>query len=93
MNKQELIDTLAEQTNQSKADTLRFVNALVITIQDTLAQKDELAHVNISGLGNFSRKSRNERTGRNPKTGEAVSIPAKVVPYFTASKALKESVR
>jgi len=93
MNKAELIDTLAEQTNQSKADTLRFVNALVSTIQDTLAQKNELAHVHISGLGNFSRKSRNARTGRNPKTGEAVAVPAKVVPGFTASKALKEAVK
>jgi DNA-binding protein HU-beta len=93
MNKQELIDTIAEQTNQSKADTLRFVNALVTTIQDTLAQKNELANVNISGLGNFSRKSRNERTGRNPKTGETVNIPAKVVPVFVASKALKEAVK
>jgi nucleoid DNA-binding protein len=92
MNKSELIDTLAEQTNQSKADTLRFMNALVTTIQDTLAQKDELAHVHISGLGNFSRKSRNARIGRNPKTGEAVNIPAKVVPGFTSSTALKKVV-
>jgi len=93
MNKQELIDTLAEQTNQSKANTLRFMNALVLTIQEVLSQKDELAHVHIAGLGNFSRKSRNARTGRNPKTGEEIAIPAKFVPYFTASTALKEAVR
>jgi nucleoid DNA-binding protein len=92
MNKQELIDTLAEQTTQSKSDTLRFLNALVITIQNTLAQKDELATVNIPGIGCFSRASRAERIGRNPKTGEAVNIPAKVVPSFKAAKALKEAV-
>ena len=92
MNKQELIETLSKQTSQSKANTLRFLNALVTTIQDTLAQKDELAHVNISGLGNFSRKSRSERIGRNPKTGESVTIPAKIVPGFTASKGLKQIV-
>ena len=92
MNKIELIDALAAQTNQSKADILRFLNALVITVQDELSQKDELAHVNIPGLGNFSRQSRAERFGRNPKTGEPVTIPARAVPSFKASKALKEAV-
>jgi DNA-binding protein HU-beta len=92
MNKAELIDAVSIEAGQSKAEATRSINALIKIIKDTLAQKDELAHVHISGLGNFSRKSRAARTGRNPKTGEAVDIPAKVVPGFMASKALKEAV-
>ncbi len=93
MNKQELIEAVSIEAGQSKAETEKSINALVKIIKEVLSQKDELAHVHISGLGNFSRKSRNARTGRNPKTGEAVNIPAKVVPVFVASKALKEAVK
>ncbi len=93
MNKAELIEAVAKQTGRSKAEEQRSLEAVVKIIQDTLSQKDELAHVHISGLGNFSRKSLAARTGRNPQTGEAIAIPAKFAPKFVASKALKEAVK
>ena len=92
MNKVELIEAVSIEAGQSKVEAERSINALVKIIQQVLSQQDELAHVYISGLGNFNRKSRAKRLGCNPKTGDAVNIPAKIVPGFTASKALKEAV-
>ena len=89
MNKTELIAAIAEKTGLSKKDTERVVNATVATITENL-QKGE--KVSLSGFGIFEVKAREARVGRNPRTKEAIQIPATRLPAFKASKTLKDSV-
>ena len=89
MNKTELIAQVAEKTGLSKKDTESIINAAVDTIASTMAQGDK---VQLSGFGIFEVKDRQARVGRNPKTKEAIEIPASVVPTFKAGKALKDAV-
>ena len=90
MTKKELISAIAEKTKMTKKDTETMVNAIVEVISETLANGEEVA---ISGLGKFSVKERAERTGRNPQTGEAITIAASKVPAFKASKTLKDAIK
>jgi DNA-binding protein HU-beta len=89
MNKAELIDAVAASAGLSKADATRAVEATLSTITGTLSRGDTVALV---GFGTFAVKQRAARTGRNPKTGEEIRIPASKVPGFKAGKALKDSV-
>lgn len=89
MNKTELIAQVAEKTGLSKKDTESIVNAAVDTIAATMAQGDK---VQLSGFGIFEVKDRQARVGRNPKTKEAIEIPASRQPVFKPSKALKDIV-
>ncbi len=89
MNKAELIDAVAASTGLSKADATRAVESTLSTVSGALSRGDSVALV---GFGTFSVKQRAARTGRNPKTGAAIQIPASKVPGFKAGKALKESV-
>ena len=89
MNKAELIEAVAESADLSKADATRAVDALTQTISDTL-KKDE--QVSIVGFGTFSLRKRAARSGRNPRTGETISIKASNVPGFKPGKALKDAV-
>ena len=89
MNKAELIEAIAESADLSKADATRAVDALTQTITDTL-KKDE--QVSIVGFGTFSLRKRAARSGRNPRTGETISIKASNVPGFKPGKALKDAV-
>lgn len=89
MNKTELIAQVAEKTGLSKKDTERVINTAVETIAATMAQGDK---VQLSGFGIFEVKQRQARVGRNPKTKEAIEIPASRQPVFKASKALKDIV-
>ena len=68
---------------------LRVTSSAFETIGEALAKHEE---VRIAGFGTFGTKNRPARTGRNPRTGEAVSIPASVAPAFRAGKALEEAV-
>ena len=89
MNKTELIAIAAENTGMTKKDTERVMNAAIDAITAALVKGEK---VQLSGFGTFEIKEREERIGRNPRTKEAVTIPATRVPAFKASKALKDNV-
>jgi len=65
------------------------VNTILSVIGDALAEGD---HVELRGFGSFTTKSRHARVGRNPKTGESIMVPAKIVPHFKPGKSLRERV-
>ena len=89
MNKAELIAAVAEKAGLSKKDSEAAVNAALDAITAALQEGDK---VQLVGFGSFEVKSRAARTGRNPKTKEAIEIPASKVPVFKAGKALKDVV-
>lgn len=89
MNKLELIQEVSERTGLAKKDAEKAVNAVLDTVADTLAQGDK---VQLIGFGSFETKTREARMGRNPKTKEAIEIPATTAPVFKAGKALKDRV-
>lgn len=89
MNKTELIDAVAEGADISKAAATRAVDTVLDSISKSLASGNQ---VTLVGFGTFSVKDRAARTGRNPRTGEPIDIPAAKVPGFKAGKALKDAV-
>ena len=89
MNKSELIDAVAEGADISKAAAARAVDAMFDAVSTALKNDDS---VNLVGFGTFIVRERAARTGRNPRTGEAISIAASKVPAFKAGKALKDAV-
>ena len=89
MNKTELINAAAEKAGLSRKDTERVLNAALETITTTLA---EGGRVQLSGFGIFEVKEREARVGRNPRTKEAIEIPASKAPVFKASSAMKGAV-
>ncbi len=88
MNKKELVALMAEKGNLRKKDAELALNAIVEVITEALKKEDR---VEIRGFGTFLMKRRSERTARNPKTGEVIKIPAKLVPVFKPGKELKEA--
>jgi DNA-binding protein HU-beta len=90
MNKPELIDTIASHSNLTKSDAGRALDALIKTIESTLKAGDSIALV---GFGTFEVKERAERTGRNPQTGQPITIAASKSPSFKPGKALKDAVQ
>ncbi|MBW2569169.1 MAG: integration host factor subunit beta [Deltaproteobacteria bacterium] len=89
MNKLETISALKKEVNISKAEAARVVQVFFDSMADTLAQGER---VEIRGLCSFFVKEYEGYTGRNPKTGEKVSIIPKKLPFFKAGKELKERV-
>ena len=89
MNKTDLITAAAVKSGLSKKDAERVVNALLDTVTASLAKGEK---VQISGFGIFETKEREARVGRNPRTKEAVQIPATRTPTFKPSKLLKDIV-
>lgn len=89
MNKTELVNAVAEKADFSKKDADKAIAAVLDSITDALAQGDK---VQIVGFGTFEVRARAEKQGRNPKTGEAMIVPASNLPAFKAGKALKEAV-
>jgi len=90
MTKSELIEVIAESQGQiTRREAEVVVNTIFAAISDALVDGDR---VELRGFGSFSIKKRNSRIGRNPKTGDTVSVPAKVVPYFKPGKELRERV-
>lgn len=89
MNRKELIEALAAKTESTKADAERSVSAMIDIISGTLKKGDSLTLV---GFGTFEVRKRAARTGRNPKTGEALKIKAAKVPAFKAGATLKAAV-
>ena len=89
MNKKELIAAAAAQAGMTQKDAERVINAALDAITDALVKGER---VQVSGFGIFEVKTREARVGRNPKTKEAINIPAAKVPTFKASKTLKDTV-
>ena len=85
MNKTELVAAMAEKAGITKVDAAKALDAYVNVVKDQLA-KDE--KVTLVGFGTFSIVNRPARKGRNPKTKEAITIPAKKSPKFKAAKNL-----
>ncbi len=88
MNKAELVAQVAKDSELSKDSAEKAVDALFKNIEKALSEEDT---VRIVGFGNFQVAHRKASIGRNPRTGEAVNIPASKVPKFRAGKALKEA--
>ena len=89
MNKTQLIDVVALKTGLKKAQAEAAVNAVNEAIAEALAAGDK---VQLIGFGTYEVKTRAERSGRNPKTGETITIAASKAPAFSAGKALKDAV-
>ena len=89
MNKAELVANVAEKANITKTDAANAIYAILESIVEALSEKDK---VQIIGFGTFEVKERQARTGRNPQTGEEITIPASLNPVFKAGKDLKDSV-
>ena len=89
MNKTDLVEVVALKTDMSKKDSEAAVKAVFEAITEALAAGDK---VQLVGFGTYAVKERAAREGRNPKTGETMTIAASKVPTFTAGKALKDTV-
>ena len=89
-NKQDLIAEVAAKTGLTKKDSEKAVNAFGEVVTEFLAKGEK---VQLIGFGNFEVRSRAERKGRNPQTGEEIKIPASKVPAFKPGKALKDAVK
>jgi integration host factor subunit beta len=90
MLKSQLIDRLAaDYPHLRHEDVEKVVNVILDEIGDALARGDR---VELRGFGAFSVRRREARRGRNPRTGEAVKVPAKAVPFFKAGKELRARV-
>ncbi len=89
MNKNELVAEIAGKSGLSKKDAEKALAAFVETVTESVNKGDK---VQLVGFGSFELKCREARMGRNPKTKEAIQIPASRVPVFKAGKAFKDSV-
>jgi len=90
MNKTELVDAVATLAELSKQDAKKAVEALFETISNTLAKEEK---IQLIGFGTFEVRERAARTGRNPQTGEEMTIPASKIPAFKPGKELKAAVK
>ena len=89
MNKTELIASVAGKTGMTKKDTEAAIKSMLDAIEDALKKGDK---VQLMGFGSFEIHERAARMGKNPRTGESVTIPASRTPVFKAGKAFKEAV-
>jgi DNA-binding protein HU-beta len=90
MNKAELIEAIADAADLTKADASRALDGMIDAITAAL-QKGET--VSLVGFGSFVVKERAERQGRNPQTGDSITISAAKIPSFKPGKALKDAVQ
>lgn len=89
MNKSELIDAIAAKADLPKTQAARALDAFVDSVTEALQKED---NVSLVGFGTFSVKHRAERKGRNPRTGEEITIKAAKVPNFKPGKGLRDAV-
>ena len=89
MNKNDLVNVVSDKAGLSKADATKAVDAVIDAITNSLRGGTE---VRLVGFGTFLVSNRAASTGRNPRTGEAISIPAAKLPKFKAGKALKDAL-
>ncbi|MBI5373910.1 MAG: HU family DNA-binding protein [Candidatus Schekmanbacteria bacterium] len=90
MNKGELVAAMAKSADISKAAAEKALNSLIDSVTKTLKGGKK---VTLVGFGTFGTAKRKKRTGRNPRTGSAIVIPARRVPKFSAGAALKSAVK
>jgi DNA-binding protein HU-beta len=89
MNKTELITQVSTDTNLSKTDSTKALEAILNTIISATQAGDKVA---LTGFGSFTVTERKAREGRNPRTGDIIKIPASKVPKFIAGKTFKDKV-
>ena len=89
MNKNDLVSAVSGSAGLSKADASKAVDSVFDSITNSMRYGNE---VRLVGFGTFSVAQRNATTGRNPRTGETIQIPARKQAKFKAGKALKEAV-
>ena len=90
MNKGDLINAIADETDMNKAGAEAVLNAFVSSVTGALKGGDK---VTLTGFGTFSISNRAARMGRNPKTGESIQIKASKVPKLKAGAGLKDAVK
>jgi DNA-binding protein HU-beta len=90
MTKSEFVDRVAQSSDLSKKDAGTAVDAVISTIENALKSGEE---INFTGFGKFHVAERGAREGRNPRTGETMTIAASRVPRFTAGSGLKKAVK
>lgn len=89
MTKADIVDRIADATGLTKTDTALIVERFLATVAEALREDQ---HIEIRGFGTFKVVRRAPRTGRNPKSGETVSIPSRPVPVFKPSRDLRSLV-
>lgn len=89
MNKTDLITKIAERSQLSKKDAEKALNAFIDVVTEAVAADDK---VQLIGFGTFERRRREKRSGRDPRSGEPIEIPASNTPAFKAGKAFKDAV-
>jgi DNA-binding protein HU-beta len=90
MTKAEFVDQVADESELSKTDASRAVDAMLKVLEDAMARGSE---VNFTGFGKFSVAERGARQGVNPQTGEKIDIQASKVPRFSPGSSLKKAVK
>jgi len=90
LTKADLVEAIAEDADITKADAERALSAFIETITNALKRGKT---VQITGFGTFERRSRKKRKGRNPQTGEEITIAATKIAAFKPGKALKDAVK
>ncbi len=87
MNKSDLVNKIAKETSSTRDEAGKFLEAFMSTVADSLKSGED---VRLIGFGTFTVVERKEKVGRNPRTGEHLTIPAMKQPKFRASRVLKE---
>jgi len=90
MTKAELIDKISSGTGLSKIDASKALDATLNAVKSALKKGQK---VTLVGFGTFSVTKRKSRKGRNPRTGDVITIPASKIPKFTSGKSLKDAVK
>ena len=90
MTKEDLIEIVAKKPNLTNKAARDSVQTTLNTIRDSLKRGEKVV---LTGFGTFSIRSRQQRVGRNPKTGDKITLAARKAPGFTAGKTLKKAVR
>ena len=90
MTKTDLAARVADRVHLTQRQTEDIVSVLLMCVTEALRQGDK---VELRGFGSFRTRSRHAWQGRNPRTGDAIQVPGKKVPFFKAGKALREKVR
>lgn len=91
MNKTELIAVMANRANVTQKVAEDVLKAFTDTVSETLGRRGE--KVVVTGFGTFEVRHRVQRTGKNPRTGEVITVPAQKTPAFRAGKLLKDAVK
>ena len=89
MNKQELVSKVADTAKCTKSEAASIIDGFVDVITKTLKKGGE---IRLTGFGTFTTSKRKATTGRNPRTGQAIKIPASTQPKFRAGKSLRDAV-